>query len=72
MTGSIGRDIAYRLRASGSQVMAKIVIVGVIVICAAIVFGYASAAAMSTVIGQIVIALIAGLIVISGVVERRT
>ncbi|MDZ4739697.1 MAG: hypothetical protein SGJ03_07320 [Alphaproteobacteria bacterium] len=52
--------------------MAKIVIVGVIVICAAIVFGYASAAAMSTVIGQIVIALIAGLIVISGVVERRT
>ncbi len=52
--------------------MVKVIVVGAIVICAAILFGYASAAAMSTVIGQSVIALIVGLVLISGFVERQT
>ncbi len=66
VTGSI---LPARLEVT---VMVKVIVVGAIVICAAILFGYASAAAMSTVIGQSVIALIVGLVLISGFVERQT
>jgi hypothetical protein len=49
--------------------MTKIVFLSVIGIGVAIVFGYVGAAALATTLGQIVLAGLAGLIAISGVVE---
>jgi hypothetical protein len=66
---SIERDINFHPLSPRDLVMAKVVFVSVIGICAAVLFGYASAAVMSTVIGQGVFALIVGLIVLNGAIE---
>lgn len=49
--------------------MWKLPLVGVIAVCTALLFGYAGAAAISTISGQFVLAVIAAGLAITGLVE---